>query len=314
MKKFFSVVLAAAMLLALGALAGCGQTKQETTTDTNNQSGASYTTVQEGTLTMGTNAQFPPYEFYDGEKIVGIDAEIAQAIADKLGLKLDIVDMDFGSIVTSVQTGKLDIGMAGMTVNEERKQNVDFTDSYATGVQSIIVKENSKITSLDDLNAMAKNGEEFLIGTQEATTGFLYASDTIEKGGFGEDHVIAYTNGATAVQALMDGKVDCVIIDNQPAKEYVKANAGLTVLDTAYVTEDYAIAVSKDNTALRDAVNKALKELIADGTVQKVLDKYISTDTAANTDKSDTGEAPAENTGDTPTVKPATGESDAAQE
>lgn len=288
MKKFFSVVLAAAMLLAVCALAGCGQTAQKTTTTTDNKSDAAFTTVQAGTLTMGTNAQFPPYEFHDGKNIMGIDAEIAQAIADKLGLKLDIQDMDFGSIVTSVQAGKLDIGMAGMTVTDERKQNVDFTDSYATGVQSIIVKEGSKITSLDDLNTMAKNGEEFLIGTQEATTGFLYASDTIENDGFGEDHVIAYTNGATAVQALMDGKVDCVIIDNQPAKEYVKANAGLKILDTAYVTEDYAIAVSKDNPALRDAVNKALKELIADGTVQKVLDKYISTDTAA--DKSAAGE------------------------
>lgn len=223
------------------------------------------TTVAEGILSMGTNAAFPPYEFYEGDTIVGIDADIARLIAEKLGLELEIQDMDFGSIVTAVQTGKIDMGMAGMTVNEERKKNVDFTESYATGVQVIIVPEDSEITSPDSLSE-----EDYLIGVQENTTGHIYCSDD-----YGEDRVIPYTNGATAVQALVNGKVDCVVIDNEPAKHYVAANPGLKILDTEYVTEDYAIAVSKDNPNLLEAINTALKELIEDGSVQEILDTYI---------------------------------------
>ncbi len=228
---------------------------------------AEFTTVADGVLSMGTNAAFPPYEYYDGKTIVGVDAEIAALIADKLGLTLEIQDMDFGSIITAVQTGKIDMGMAGMTVNDERKKNVNFTDTYAKGVQAIIVPEDSAITGPDDLAA----NTDYLIGVQENTTGHIYSTDD-----YGEDRVIAYTNGATAVQALLSGKVDCVIIDNEPAKNFVAANEGLKILDTAYVEEDYAIAVSKDNDALLEAINGALKELIADGSVQEVLDKYIN--------------------------------------
>jgi len=214
---------------------------------------------------MGTNAAFPPYEYYEGQKIVGIDAEIVGTIAEKLGLTLEIVDMDFGSIITSVQTGKIDIGAAGMTVTEERLQNVNFTDSYSTGIQVVIVKEDSDaVKSLDDLDGA-------LIGCQEATTGYIYCCDD-----YGEDNVIAYTNGPTAVKALVDGKVDCVVIDKQPALAFVAANDGLAILDTEYVVEDYAIAVSKDNEPLLDAINAVLKEMIADGTVQTILDKYIT--------------------------------------
>lgn len=212
---------------------------------------------------MGTNATFPPYEYKDGDDVVGIDAEIAQALADKLGLQLEIVDMDFDSLVASVQSGKIDMSLAGMTVTEERKQNVDFTDSYATGVQVIIVKEDSDIASADDL-------EGKLIGVQQGTTGHLYCSDD-----FGEDNVIPYANGATAVQALLQGKVDCVVIDQEPAKAFVEANEGLKILETAYTTEDYAAAVSKDNPALTAALNSALQELKDDGTIQGILDKYI---------------------------------------
>ena len=208
-----------------------------------------FTTVTEGILTMGTNAAFPPYEFYDGEDIVGIDAEIAGLLAEKLGLTLEIVDMDFSTIVTSVQTGGVDIGLAGMTVTEERLENVNFTDSYATGVQVIIVKEDSDIASVDDL-------EGKLIGVQEGTTGYQYCSED-----YGEENVLAYTNGATAVQNLVQGAVDCVVIDEQPALSFVEANEGLKILDTEYVIEDYAAAVSKENTALLDALNAALKEL-----------------------------------------------------
>lgn len=222
-----------------------------------------YKLATEGTLTMGTNATFPPYEYYDGDNIVGIDVEISQAIADKLGLKLDIVDMDFSSLTPAVQSGKIDIAAAGMTVSEERLKNVDFTDSYSTGVQVIIVQEDSDIKSVDDLQGK-------LIGVQDATTGHIYCSTD-----FGDENVIPYNSGAMAVQALKDGKVDCVVIDQQPAKNFVEANEGLKILDTEYVTEDYAIAVSKDNTALKDAINTAMAELKADGTVQSILDKYI---------------------------------------
>lgn len=222
-----------------------------------------FTTVTEGVLTMGTNATFPPYEFYDGDVIVGIDAEIAQLLAEKLGLTLEIQDMDFTAIVTSVQAGKIDIGLAGMTVTEERLENVNFTDSYATGVQVIIVKEGSEIASVDDL-------EGKLIGVQEGTTGHSYCSDD-----YGEENVVAYANGATAVQNLVSGSVDCVVIDQQPAISFVEANEGLKILDTEYVIEDYAAAISKDNEGLMNALNAALKELIADGSIQEILDKYI---------------------------------------
>ncbi|MCR5754154.1 MAG: ABC transporter substrate-binding protein [Acetatifactor sp.] len=252
MKKKLALLLTCSMVM-LG-LAACGSEKAASST---------VPTVVDGVLTMGTNAQFPPYEFYDGDQIVGIDAEIAQAIADKLGMKLEITDMDFGSIITSVQAGKVDVGIAGMTVNEERLQNVNFSTSYATGVQAIIVKEDSDIASPDDLAGK-------LIGVQENTTGHIYCEDD-----FGTENVIAYTNGATAVQALAQGKVDCVVIDNEPAKNFVSTNEGLKILNTEYVTEDYAIAISKDNEELLNAVDGALKELIADGTVQTILDKYI---------------------------------------
>lgn len=270
-KKALIAVLALAMLFSLGA---CGTKKAASSTDVPaslepSAAAATVTTVETGKLHMATNAAFPPYEMVkDDGTYEGIDVEIATAIATKLGLELVVDDMDFGAVITAVQTGKSDIAMAGLTVTDERKKNIDFTDSYATGKQVIIVKEGSDIKSADDLTGK-------MIGTQEATTGYIYCSASAEDGGYGEENVTAYTNGATAVQALVEGKVDCVIIDSQPAAEYVKANKGLVVLETPFVTEDYAIGVSKDNTALTEAVNKALQELIADGTVKGILDKYI---------------------------------------
>ena len=274
-RRNFCTTMAAG--LAMGMLAGSGVALAA------DEKAAEFTTVEQGKLIMGTNAAFPPYEYYDGKTIVGIDAEVAGLIADKLGLELDIQDMDFGSIITAVQTGKIDMGIAGMTVNDERKKNVNFTDTYAKGVQAIIVPEDSAITGPDDLAA----NTDYLIGVQENTTGHIYSTDD-----YGEDRVIAYTNGATAVQALLSGKVDCVIIDNEPAKNFVAANEGLKVLDTAYVEEDYAICVSKDNEPLLDAINGALKELIDDGSVQKVLDKYIN-DGTEKTDEAAEGDAAA---------------------
>lgn len=228
-------------------------------------------TAQEGKLIMATNAEFPPYEYKEGDKIVGIDAEVAKLIADKLGLELEIADVDFDSIIPGVQSGKYDMGMAGMTVTDERKEKVNFSDSYATGVQVIIVKEDSDIKSKDDLEGKK-------IGAQQGTTGYIYASDTPENGGYGEENVTGYQNGALAVEALKGGKVDCVIIDNEPAKAYVAANEGLKILDTEYVTEDYAICFAKENTELQEKVNEALKALIEDGSVKKVVDKYIKAD------------------------------------
>ena len=226
---------------------------------------AELTTVEAGKLTMATNATFPPYEMTtDNGTIEGIDVETAQAIADKLGLELQVDDMDFDAALLSVQQGKADIAMAGITVTDERKAVMDFSDSYATGIQSIIVPEGSDIATADDLAGKK-------IGTQRGTTGYLYCSDD-----FGEDAVVAYDNGLTAVQALNNGQVDAVVIDNEPAKAYVESNPGLKILDTSYAEEDYAIGMNKDNTALLDAVNAALEELKADGTLQSIVDKYIT--------------------------------------
>ena len=224
------------------------------------------------TLKMGTNATFPPYEFYDDEtgEVVGIDAEVAAAICEKLGCELEIVDMDFDAIIPAVATGKIDFGMAGMTVTEERKQSVDFTTSYATGIQVVIVKEDSAIASVDDLFAEGANHK---IGVQQGTTGDIYCSGDIEEAGLGT--IERYKNGTDAVLALTSGKVDCVVIDNQPALKYVEANEGLKILDTEYAVEDYAIALAKDS-ELTEKINAALEELIADGTVQAIIDKYIA--------------------------------------
>jgi len=223
-------------------------------------------------LKMGTNAEFPPYEYYDDNgKIVGIDAEIAAAIADKLGMELEIVDMKFDSILSSIQAGGVDMGLAGMTVTEKRKESVNFSVSYATGVQVVIVKEGSDITSPDDL--VGKK-----IGVQLATTGDIYASMSVEDGGYGEENVTKFNKGADAVQALLGGDIDAVIIDNEPAKSFVKANTGLKILETEYAVEEYAIAIAKNNTELLEQINKALEELIADGTIDAIVAKYIKAD------------------------------------
>lgn len=268
MKKLIAILLALVMVAGLMA---CGtapkndnsETKPENTADT------ALKTIEDGKLIMSTNAAFPPYEMTtDDGGFEGIDVEIATAIAKKLGLELEILDMDFDAALLAVNEGKSDIVMAGVTVNEDRQVVMDFTDSYATGEQVVIVKEGSDVT-MDNLG-------EKMIGAQRGTTGYIYASDTPENGGYGEDHVTAYDNGATAVQALMNGQVDCVIIDNAPAKEFVKANTGLTILEGTWVTENYAIGCDKGNTELVSAINAALAELTADGTVQQIIDKYIT--------------------------------------
>ena len=303
MKKIASLL--AAVMLLTATLAGCGNSGSgSSTTDTSSasspasQSAAAedssaavgetsseasateagdygeFTTIEEGKLIMSTNAQFPPYEMvadgegFNGTGFEGIDVEIASAIADKLGLELQIDDMDFDSALLAVQNNTADVMLAGLSYSEERDEVVDFTDSYATGVQVVIVKEGSDVT-MDNLG-------EKMIGTQRGTTGYIYASDTPENGGYGEDHVLAYDNGATAVQALMNGQIDAVIIDEAPAKEFVAANEGLTILPGNWVEEQYCAAVDEGNTALQNAINTALNELMDDGTVDEIIAKYIS--------------------------------------
>ncbi len=249
MKKIIALTLV--LMLAVCCLAGCGA-------------------KDEKTLTMATNAEFPPYEYMENNEVVGIDAEISKAIAEKLGYELVIENVDFDSLIPGVQTGKYDFAAAGMTVTDERLEQVNFTQSYATGIQSIIVKEGSAITTADDL---FKEGASNKIGVQLATTGDLYCTWDIEDEGLGT--VERYNKGADAVMALNSDKVDCVVIDNEPAKIFVQNNPGLKILDTEYAIEDYAIAVSKDNPELLENINNALGELIADGTVKNIIEKYI---------------------------------------
>ena len=246
MKKILAVALTLA--LTLTAFAACAETKE--------------------TLTMATNASFPPYEYVEGDQVVGIDPEIAAAVCEKMGYDLEIVDTEFDSLISGVASGKYDFVMAGMTVTEERKQMVSFSDTYATGVQVIIVKDDSPITSVDDLLA---EGAAYKAGVQMNTTGDIYASDDM-----GDDRVVRFNSGADAVMALKNGKVDCVIIDNEPAKAYVESTTGLKLLDTKYAEEEYAICVSKNNVELLGKVSAALQDLIAEGTVQAIVDKYIT--------------------------------------
>lgn len=235
--------------------------------ETKDDNAAADDTTDDGVIVMATNAYFKPYEYYEGDKIIGIDAEIAEAIAEKLGKKLEISDMAFDSIITSVNEGAVDFGMAGMTVTEKRLESVDFTSSYANGIQSVIVKEDSPITTVDDLFA---EGSTYKAGVQLGTTGDSYAS-----GDLGADRVVQYANANEAVLALAGGSVDCVIIDNEPAKALVAENEGLKILETSYADEDYAICVKKGNTELLEALNKAIDELTADGTIDKIVAKYI---------------------------------------
>lgn len=273
--------MAMAVVMALGLSACGGSNSAASSSAAGSVSGSAsgsvsnsdpaFTTVTPGKLTMSTNASFPPYEMVaDDGSFEGIDIEVAGAIAQKLGLELQVDDMGFDACLQAAQTGKSDIVMAGVTVTEERQAVMDFSNTYANGVQVVIVKEGSPIQTVDDL------ANANMIGCQMGTTGYIYCSDTPENGGFGEDHVTPYDDGAAAVQALMNGQIDAVVIDNMPAQEYVAANPGLKILDGEFTNEDYAIGVAKGNTALLDAINGALEELSNDGTIQSIVDKYIS--------------------------------------
>ncbi len=285
MKKLTALLLALTMALALCACSS--QNAENSTAPTEPaqsaepseeatepaQGGAEFTTVEPGKLHMSTNAAFPPYEMTtDDGGFEGIDVEVAEAIAKKLGLELVVDDMSFTAALIAVQEGQSDIAMAGITVDKTRLEVMDFSDTYATGVQVIIVKEGSPIQTVDDL----VNAEK--IGCQAGTTGYTYCSWPPEDGGYGEDHVTAFDTGALAVQALVNDQVDAVVIDNEPAKSYVANNPGLKILDTEFANEDYAIGFAKGNTALKNAVNAAMAELKAEGTFQAIVDKYIKAD------------------------------------
>jgi len=267
MKKILAAFLAGAVMCTSAvALAGCGGSGEkkstESTASSSTESKAEESKAAKGELHMATNAFFEPYEYYDNDKIVGIDAEIAQAICDKLGYTLVIDDMDFDSIITAVSSGKADFGMAGMTVTEERKQSIDFTDTYTNAVQVIIVKDGSdKVKNADDL-------EKAAIGVQMGTTGDIYVSD------FKDATIERYNKGADAVLALSQGKVDAVVIDNEPAKAFVAQNEGLKILDEPFENEEYAICVAKGSD-LTEKINGALKELKAEGKVDEIIKKYI---------------------------------------
>ena len=281
MKKLTALLMGTAMVLSLAACGGSAssaasseaasseaasseETSEAASEETTDEAAGEVTTVNAGKLTMSTNAAFPPYEMTtDSGDLEGIDIEVAGAIAEKLGLELQVDDMDFDAALLATQSGKSDMVMAGVTVTDERQKVMDFSDTYAEGIQSIIVPEDSDIASADDLAGKT-------IGTQRGTTGYIYCTDD-----FGEDSVVAYDDGLTAVQALNNGQVDAVVIDNAPAKEFVAANPGLKILDTAYAQEDYAIGVAKGNTELLNAINGALEELQADGTLRSIVDKYI---------------------------------------
>ena len=284
-KKILSAVLAAAMTAMLAACGGSSttttaapaetkaeETKAEETkaeeskaeeTKAEEAPAAEFETVQKGKLVMVTNAEFPPYEFHDQNAIVGIDVEIAGAIAEQLGLELEIEDIAFDSIIPEIVSGKADIGAAGMTVTEDRKQNVDFSDTYAHATQVIIVKEDSEIKGVADL-------EGKIMGVQQGTTGDIYVS-----GDYGDEAVERYAKGMEAVQALAQGKVDAVVIDGEPAKQYIKEVEGLKIIDESYTDEDYAIAIKKGNTAMVEAVNTALAELKSEGKLDEIVAKYI---------------------------------------
>ena len=275
MKKIISIALALVMIvLGMSVFSACSK--------------------KGDVLVMATNAAFPPYEYVEGNDFVGIDVEIAKAIAEKLGMELQIEDVEFGSIIGGVAEGKYDMGMAGLTVTEERKQSVNFSDTYATGIQVIIVNNGSSIASLDDIfvfddedNPTALKNTDIKVGVQQDTTGDIYSSDDITNWGFNDvdedgtvktDRVVRYKTGAEAVEALKTNKVDMVIIDNEPAKSFVDANEGIHILegDNEYAIEDYAICVSKDNKELLDKINQALKELKEDGTIDEIVNKYIN--------------------------------------
>lgn len=218
--------------------------------------------AQKEVLDFGTSADFPPYEYYEGDEIVGIDPDILKAIGDYMGVEIKIHDMDFNTIIASIQAGKMDGGAAGFTVTEERKKSVNFTDSFTKTSQVVIAGKDSDISALDDL-------EGTKIGTQLGTIG-----DTIAKDDFGEENVNSFNKVPDAILSLQSKKIDAVILDKHTAENYVNANKDLKIIDTPYLEEEYAIAISKDQPELLAAMNEAIGALKESGEIDRIMEKY----------------------------------------
>lgn len=218
-------------------------------------------------LDFGTSADFPPYEYYEGDEIVGIDPDILRAIGDYMGVEVRLHDMDFNNIIASIDSGKIDGGAAGFTVTEERKKSVNFTDSFTKTSQIIITRKDSDIKEVEDLN----NGVK--IGTQLGTIG-----DTIAKDDFGEENVNSFNKVPDAILSLQNKKIDAVILDKNSAENFVNANKDLTIIETPYLEEEYAIAISKDNPELLEDMNEAIAALKESGEIDKIMDKYQKSD------------------------------------
>lgn len=266
MKKFTKIIaFAAAAMMGMTAFAGCGSNAgTSTTADTES-------TSEDSTLIMGTNAAFPPFEFRTTNGLVGdfdgIDVAIAQKIAENMGKELSIEDMEFDGLIASVKTGKIDMAVAGMTATDERKQNVDFSDTYYVASQVIVVgKDNTDITKAEDL----KNDKK--VGVVLGYTGDAIVTDTLQ---IADSNITRANRGIDLVQDVKNGKLDAVVIDSATGKALAEKNDLKVVEDAdAFESEEYAIAVQKGNTELLDAVNKTLKEMKDSGEIDELAVKY----------------------------------------
>lgn len=258
MKKLLCLVLSITM--ALSAIACGTKNSSENAASSNNQS----TTTASKKLVMCTNAEFPPYEYHDGSNIIGIDIDIIKKIGEMKGFEVEIMDIAFDACIPAVMNSKADFAMSGMTVTEDRKENVDFTHTYQTAIQNVIVPSDSTIKTIEDLKGKK-------IGVIEGYTGDLYATED-----FGEEYISRYHKNTDGFQSLKSGRIDAFIIDDQVAKALVAEDGGdYKILDSAYALEEYAIAVKKGNKEILDMLNSAIDEMKSNGELQKIIDKYI---------------------------------------
>lgn len=270
MKKLYGIL--AMLLVLVFAFTGCGSSSSNNDSDDKNE--ASTAAVAESgipdTIIVGTNAEFPPFEYVDDNgEFDGFDIALMQAVCDKIGVKMEVNNMEFKSLLGAMQLNSIDVIAAGMTVTEERQKSVDFTDSYYEAKQVIIVKNDSNVTSFADLDGKS-------IGVQEGTTGDLFVTPE-EDGALVKDaDVKRFKKGVDAVMDLKNGGVDAVVIDKNPATEFVSGNDDLKIVEDDTATENYAFAIAKGNTELADAINKAVEELKADGTYDSLVKEYIN--------------------------------------
>ncbi|HCC01269.1 MAG TPA: ABC transporter substrate-binding protein [Ruminococcaceae bacterium] len=264
MKNVFAAVVSVAMLLPMAACANPSGSTGNTNTSANAASASG------STVTMSTNAEFEPFEYKAGGKIVGIDVELSNKIAAKLGKKLQVRDVDFSALITELQSGKCDFVAAGMTENADRKKNVDFSVPYFDATQSIIVRKGSAIKSRKDLNGKK-------VGVQQGTTGDDYCTDEKHTSDIKVGSIKRYNKGSDAVSDLISGRVDAVVIDDYPARKFVSKNIGkITKLSDALTVEHYAVAVKKGNTSLLNTINGVIKEMKSNGELDKIVAKYKS--------------------------------------